>query len=203
MNTEQEIVELEKKYWQALKERDGRNAVTSLYLLDPTRVRPLVSPKGEVYYQLSQDYLSGLDESSVVVPAREIIHDTMFALFHPLCGLSPIFACGIAALQGMTIVNNATRLFKRGSNIGGVVVAPTAISAETALRLEPSSGRVFSRILRLAQARSRPPEEIVEHCRASLARFKVPKRVVFGELPKTSTGKIQKFLLREQAKAPR
>ena len=38
--------------------------------------------------------------------------------------------------------------------------------------------------------------EIVEHCRASLARFKVPRAVVFGELPKTSTGKIQKFLLR-------
>ncbi|MGE3288624.1 MAG: acyl--CoA ligase family protein [Pseudonocardia sp.] len=42
--------------------------------------------------------------------------------------------------------------------------------------------------------------EIVEHVRARLARFKAPKRVVFGELPKTSTGKIQKFVLREQAR---
>jgi fatty-acyl-CoA synthase len=41
--------------------------------------------------------------------------------------------------------------------------------------------------------------EIVEHVRARLARFKAPKAVVFGELPKTSTGKIQKFLLRERA----
>jgi fatty-acyl-CoA synthase len=41
--------------------------------------------------------------------------------------------------------------------------------------------------------------EIIQFCRQSLARFKVPKRVVFGELPKTSTGKIQKFALREQA----
>ena len=39
----------------------------------------------------------------------------------------------------------------------------------------------------------------IEHCRQHLARFKVPKSVVFGELPKTSTGKIQKFLLRERA----
>ena len=36
-------------------------------------------------------------------------------------------------------------------------------------------------------------------CRSALARFKVPKQVVFGELPKTSTGKIQKFVLRAKA----
>ena len=40
--------------------------------------------------------------------------------------------------------------------------------------------------------------EIIEHCRGKLAGFKVPKAVEFGELPKTSTGKIQKFLLRDR-----
>jgi 3-(methylthio)propionyl---CoA ligase len=43
--------------------------------------------------------------------------------------------------------------------------------------------------------------EIIQFCRQSMARFKVPKRVVFGELPKTATGKIQKFALRERARA--
>jgi fatty-acyl-CoA synthase len=43
-------------------------------------------------------------------------------------------------------------------------------------------------------------EEIIRWCRDHLARFKVPRHVVFGPLPKTSTGKIQKFLLREQAR---
>jgi fatty-acyl-CoA synthase len=43
--------------------------------------------------------------------------------------------------------------------------------------------------------------EIIDHCRCALARFKVPKTIVFGPLPKTSTGKIQKFVLRERAKA--
>lgn len=43
-------------------------------------------------------------------------------------------------------------------------------------------------------------EDIVAYCRAHLARFKVPRTVVFGELPKTSTGKIQKFLLRQRAR---
>ena len=42
--------------------------------------------------------------------------------------------------------------------------------------------------------------EIIEFCRDHLARFKAPRAVVFGELPKTSTGKIQKFVLREKAK---
>jgi fatty-acyl-CoA synthase len=41
--------------------------------------------------------------------------------------------------------------------------------------------------------------EIVEHVRGRLARFKAPKSVVFGPLPKTSTGKIQKYVLRDRA----
>ncbi|MCJ2007813.1 AMP-binding protein [Methylobacterium sp. J-092] len=54
------------------------------------------------------------------------------------------------------------------------------------------------------KAGATPPSEaeIVAFCRAGLARFKVPKRIVFGPLPKTATGKIQKFVLREQARAP-
>jgi fatty-acyl-CoA synthase len=44
------------------------------------------------------------------------------------------------------------------------------------------------------------PEELIEYCRANLARYKCPRHVVFCELPKTSTGKVQKFKLREQAK---
>jgi fatty-acyl-CoA synthase len=43
------------------------------------------------------------------------------------------------------------------------------------------------------------PEDVMSFCRERMARFKVPRSVVFGPLPKTSTGKIQKFVLREQA----
>ena len=43
-------------------------------------------------------------------------------------------------------------------------------------------------------------EDIIQWCRDNLAHFKAPREVVFGPLPKTSTGKIQKFILREQAK---
>jgi len=44
-------------------------------------------------------------------------------------------------------------------------------------------------------------QDIIEFCRSHMARFKVPKQVVFCKLPKTSTGKIQKFVLREQVKS--
>ena len=45
-----------------------------------------------------------------------------------------------------------------------------------------------------------PEKEVIEVCLSKLAGFKVPKKVVFSELPKTSTGKIRKSVLREQAK---
>ena len=44
-------------------------------------------------------------------------------------------------------------------------------------------------------------EEIIRFLRDAIAHYKVPRHVVFGPLPKTSTGKIQKFVLRERAKA--
>ena len=44
-------------------------------------------------------------------------------------------------------------------------------------------------------------QDIIEFCRDNMAHFKAPKTVVFGALPKTSTGKIQKFILRQQAEA--
>lgn len=119
-----------------LKERDGRGVVVRLYVLDPNRVKPLVADDGSVFYELKKDQLSGLQENTVVVPASEIIHDRWNTLFHPLVGLSPIFANGLAAMQGLAIQNNSTRFFGNGSNPGGVLTAPGAISDETAARLK-------------------------------------------------------------------
>jgi fatty-acyl-CoA synthase len=47
-------------------------------------------------------------------------------------------------------------------------------------------------------AREVDADELIEHVRTNLARFKAPKRIIFGDLPKTSTGKIQKNVLRDQ-----
>lgn len=118
-----------------LKERDARGIVRALYVLDPCRVAPLISPDGSVFYQLSPDDLANID-TSVVVPAREIIHDVMCPLFHPLIGVSPIYAAGYPALQGLTIRNASDKFFRNGSKPGGVLTAPAGISQETAARLK-------------------------------------------------------------------
>lgn len=117
-----------------LKERDGKNNVVAMYIMDPWRVKPLVAPNGEVFYQLSQDTLSGID--SVTVPASEIIQDVMFALYHPLCGLSPITACALAATQGIKIQENSAKFFANGSNPGGILTAPGTIGPEAAATLK-------------------------------------------------------------------
>jgi HK97 family phage portal protein len=119
-----------------LKERDNRGVVVRMYVLDSTRARPLVAPDGSVWYELKQDVLSGLEEGVIVAPAREIIHDTMVALYHPLVGVSPLTACGLAALQGMTIQNTSSKFFQNGSNPGGVLTAPGTIPQATADRLK-------------------------------------------------------------------
>ena len=56
--------------------------------------------------------------------------------------------------------------------------------------------------IELAKGQKTTEEEIITHCRTKLAGFKCPRRVIFGELPKTSTGKIQKYALRERARGP-
>lgn len=115
-----------------LKARDNRGLVTALYVLDPTRVRPMVSPDGSVFYQISGDNLSGVADGIDPVPASEIIHDRWNTFYHPLCGLSPIYACGLAALQGREIQKTSTLFFKNGSTPGGILTHPEAIDDETA-----------------------------------------------------------------------
>lgn len=121
-----------------LKVRDNRGVVTALYVLDPCRVQVLVSDSGDVFYQLSNDPLNGIGQAAITVPAREIIHDRMNCIYHPLVGTSPIFASGIAAMQGLAIQNNQARFFMNRSMPGGIITVPGAISDDTAKRLKAS-----------------------------------------------------------------
>lgn len=118
-----------------LKQRDNGGSVRQMFVLDPLRVKPLVADDGSVFYELNTDELSGLPDR-VIVPAREIIHDRFNCMFHPLVGMSPIYAGGLAAMQGLAIQSNSTRFFENGAQPGGVLVAPGAISDETAGRLK-------------------------------------------------------------------
>lgn len=118
-----------------LKQRNALGGVAGMYVLDWSLVRPLIADNGDVFYELNADKLSGV-EQTVVVPAREIIHDRFNTLFHPLVGVSPIFAAGLAATHGLAILQQATKFFQNGSRPGGILTAPGAISDETATRLK-------------------------------------------------------------------
>jgi HK97 family phage portal protein len=118
-----------------LKERDARGVVVALYVLDPLRVMPLVAPDGGVYYQLQHDNLSGSlalagDPGQVILPASEIIHDRMVCLFHPLVGMSPIYACATAALQGLAIQATSSAFFTNGSRPSGLITAPAGMTPD-------------------------------------------------------------------------
>jgi HK97 family phage portal protein len=119
----------------ALKERDDRNVVVSSYILDPLLTKPMITEDGQVWYNLSTSKLAGIDSNEVFVPASEMFHDVNVPLYHPLCGVSPISACGLAALQGVRINENSVKFFEQGSRPGGILTAPALIDDTTAKRI--------------------------------------------------------------------
>ena len=127
-----------------LKERDGRGVVVALYILDPRLVTPLVAQSGDVYYQLNTDYLSLIETPIAAVPAKEIIHDRMPSLWHPLLGVSPIYACGSSATQGVRIQANSAAFFENMSRPSGMLTAPGNIPDTTAERLKKAFEDNFS-----------------------------------------------------------
>ena len=94
-----------------------------------------------------------------------------------------------------------------GENISTIEVEdalyrhPAVLEAAVVARPDPVWGETPCAFVTLKPDRTASAEDIIAFCREHLARYKVPRTVVFSPLPKTSTGKIQKFLLREQAKA--
>lgn len=127
----------------ALKERDQRNVVNALHMLDPRHVRPLIAPDGAVFYDLRSDYLAQVGEQTTV-PASEIIHDRINALYHPLCGLSPIYAAGLAATQGLRMQSHSERFFANGAAPGGILIAPGKMTDEQKTRLRESFKQNYS-----------------------------------------------------------
>ncbi len=126
-----------------LKERDARGMVAALYVLDGQRVKTLVTDSGDIYYEIAIDPLAGVD-TTITVPASEIIHDMMVSLWHPLVGVSPLYASGAAATMGNRIQANSTQFFNNMSRPSGMLTAPAAISDEVGLRLKAEFEKGFS-----------------------------------------------------------
>jgi len=77
---------------------------------------------------------------------------------------------------------------------------PAVLEAGVVARPDEKWGEIPCAFITLKEGASVSEQEIIDFCRQHLAHFKAPKTVVFGPLPKTSTGKLQKFKLRDQAK---
>ena len=92
-----------------------------------------------------------------------------------------------------------------GENISSIEVEdvlyrhPAVLAAAVVAKPDPKWGETPCAFLELKPGAEVTEADIVAHCKQHLAGFKVPRAIVFGELPKTSTGKIQKFELRKQA----
>lgn len=96
-----------------------------------------------------------------------------------------------------------------GENISSLEVEealyrhPAVMAAAVVAKPDAKWGEVPCAFVELKDGARATEPEIMEHCRMLIAHFKAPKAVVFGVLPKTSTGKIQKFVLREQVQSVR
>lgn len=113
-----------------LKERDNRNVVTALYVLDPLKIYPLIGSDGSIYYEVPADELSRVSEA-IRIPQSEIIHDRTHTFYHPLVGISPLYAAALSVGQGKEIQKNSAAFFKNNSRPGGILTAPGAISDES------------------------------------------------------------------------
>ena len=94
-----------------------------------------------------------------------------------------------------------------GENISSVEIEnalhrhPAVAIAAVVARPDPRWGETPCAFVELKSGQDVTEEELITFSRQHLAGFKIPKKVVFGEIPKTATGKLQKFTLRERIKA--
>jgi len=116
---------------------------------------------------------------------------------------------GVMHLDGYIQIKDCSKdiIISGGENISTIEVEgvlykhPDVLEAAVVARPDEKWGETPCAFVTLKPNAKASAEEIIAFCRDNLARFKIPKTVVFGPLPKTSTGKIQKFVLRGQAKA--
>jgi fatty-acyl-CoA synthase len=113
---------------------------------------------------------------------------------------------GVLDEQGYVIIKDRSKdiIISGGENVSSVEVEdilykhPAVLFAAVVAKPDPKWGEVPCAFVELKDGASATEADIIGFCRSQMSGFKTPKSVVFGPIPKTSTGKIQKFLLRNQ-----
>ena len=171
----------------------------SITVLDPETMLPVPADgetMGEIFFRgnlVMKGYLKN-PQATEEAFAGGWFHTGDLAVMHP---------------DGYVKIKDRSKdvIISGGENISSLEVEevlyrhPAVMVAAVVARPDEKWGEVPCAFVELRDGATATEAEMIAHCRAQLARFKVPKQVIFGILPKTSTGKIQKFVLREQMRA--
>jgi len=185
----------------ALKARQGvrYHPLEALTVLDPKTMKPVPADGetlGEVMFRgniVMRGYLKN-EKATKAAFKGGWFHSGDLGVMHP---------------DGYIQLKDRSKdiIISGGENISSIEVEnalakhPAVLMSAVVARPDEKWGESPCAFIELRPGKNASAEEMIEHCRAHLARFKVPRAIVFTELPKTSTGKIQKFVLRERAKA--
>jgi fatty-acyl-CoA synthase len=184
-----------------LKARQGvrYQVLEGLMVADPDTLEPVPQDgetMGEIFMRgnnVMKGYLKNKDATDEVF-AGGWFHSGDLAVWHP---------------DGYVEIRDRSKdiIISGGENISSIEVEgvlyrhPAVLEAAVVARPDVKWGETPCAFVTLKDGAQATEQEVIEFCRNHMAHFKVPKAVVFGELPKTSTGKIQKFMLRRQAEA--
>lgn len=119
----------------AYLDRDRLGDVRSIHILNPDNITVLQTNNGDVFYQLTGGYLADMFPSavqvdgSIVIPARNIVHDRFNTINHPLIGLSPIVASALASEQGIKLQKDSIQS-SSGSMPAGILEFPGSLDDE-------------------------------------------------------------------------
>ena len=195
--------------WDALPiaqraERNGRQGVRyhmqeAITVLDPVTMEPVPADgetMGEIMFRgnlVMKGYLKN-EKATEEAFAGGWFHTGDLAVLHP---------------DGYVKIKDRSKdvIISGGENISSLEVEdvlyrhPAVMTAAVVARPDEKWGEVPAAYIEIKEDAKVTVEDIIAHCREHLARYKVPKHVEFCVLPKTSTGKIQKFVLRQQAKS--
>ena len=126
----------------------------------------------------------------------------------PVDELLAMARLGVLDEHGYVIIKDRSKdiIISGGENISSVEVEdvlykhPAVLFAAVVAKPDEKWGEVPCAFVELKDNASATEADIIAFCRGQMPGFKTPKAVVFGPIPKTSTGKIQKFMLRDQVK---
>ena len=181
------------------KSRQGvpYHALNDLQIIDPETMQPVPADgetMGEAMFQgniVMKGYLKNPDTSAASL-ADGWFHSGDLGVMHP---------------DGYIQLKDRSKdiIISGGENISSIEVEgvlykhPAVMTAAVVAKQDDKWGETPCAFIELKSGAEATAEEIIKFCRDNLAHYKCPKHVVFGDLPKTSTGKIQKFKLRELA----